>query len=97
MIHHEALDQLCHSDDKRLCPSDIQNRLDNCLIVSFLVRELRLFRDELFDHIGIILRQCLSDLGSCVLGRHYPAKLDETVKRHPIPVLHILPGLTKLL
>ncbi len=65
-VYDQHLYQLGQHDDKFLRAPQFHDRIDDCLIIRFLVEDLRLLGDQLLDHIGIILRQRLTHLGSCV-------------------------------
>ena len=94
MVYHKPLYQFCHCYNERLCPPDIQNRLNDGLIIRLFVRKFRLLCNQLFNNVSIIRRQRFPYLGSGILGRNDSAKFDQPVKRHSIPVLHVLPGLS---
>ena len=90
MIHDQPLDQLCKGNDEVLRPAYLNNGIDNRIVIGFFVQHLRFFRDQFFDHIGVIRRKRFTDLGTGVLGRRGLAHLDQPVQSDLIPVLHIL-------
>ena len=90
MVHDQPLDQLCKGNDEVLRPAYLNNGIDNRIVIGFFVQHLRFFRDQFFDHIGVIRRKRFTDLGTGVLGRRGLAHLDQPVQSDLVPVLHIL-------
>ena len=64
MIHNKTLDQFCQGNDKILCPADLNDRIDDGIVICFFVQNFRFLCDQLLDHIGIVCRKCLTDLGT---------------------------------
>ena len=89
MIYNQPLYQLCQGNDKILCAADVNNSIHNGIIIRFFVQYLCFFCDQLFDHIGIISRQSLTDLRPCIFGSSCFTQLDQTVQCDLIPVLHV--------
>ena len=79
MVHNQTLDQLRKSDDKHFRPAYDYNGLNNLLIVSLFVIELRFLGDKLLDNICKIRRQGFTDFGSGVFGCNTFTHLDQTV------------------
>ena len=90
MIHDHSLDQFAQFDDKLRRASDIDDRMDDLVVVTFLIFQLLFFGDQLLDDIGKILRQCSSHLGSGVLGGHSGQHPYETVQCDLVPVFQKL-------
>ena len=90
MIHNQTLDQLCQSNDKVFCSANLYDGIDNGIIVSLLVKYLRLLCDQFLYHIGIIRRKSLSHLGSGIFGCSCLTHLDQTIQGDLVPVFHIL-------
>ena len=89
MIHNQSLDQLCKGNDEILRSSNVNNGIHNGVVISFLVQNLCLLRDQFLDHIGVISRQGLAYLGSGIFGGSRLAQLDQTVQGDLVPVLHV--------
>ena len=64
--------------------------MDDLIIVCLFVLDFFLLRDQFFDDIGEILRQCLSDFGAGVFGRDTFDDLYQTMKGYFVPVLQIV-------
>ena len=62
MIHNHLLNQMAECHDKIFSSLDIDDRINNRIIVRLLVQNIRLLRDQLLDHIGIVFRQLLTHL-----------------------------------
>ena len=90
MIHNQPLDQFSKGNDKVFCSADLYDGIDNGIIISFLVKNLRLLCDQFLYHIGIIRRKSLSHLGSGIFGCSCLTHLDQTIQGDLVPVFHIL-------
>ena len=89
MIYHKTLDQIGDRHNKFPGAVDPDHGHDDRIIVGFFVVDLCPFRDQLFDHICEIFRQCLAHLGTGILARRTFAHFDQTVQMDHIPVLHV--------
>ena len=89
MIHNKTLDQFCQGNDKILCPADLNDRIDDGIVICFFVQNFRFLCDQLLDHICIVCRKCLTDLGTGIFGCRCLAYFDQTIKCDLIPVLHV--------
>ena len=89
VVYNQSLDQFSKSDNEVLCPADIYNGIHNGIVISLFIQNFCFLRDQLFDHICIIRRQCLTNLGSGIFGGSCLAHLNETVQSDLVPVLHI--------
>ena len=89
MVNDHSLDQVAERADKLRCPSDLDDRMDDLVVVRFLVLHLLLLRDQFLDHIGEVPRQRLSDLGSGIFGTHPLGDLHQPVQRDLVPVLNV--------
>ena len=79
MIHYQPLDQFAQSNNKVLCPADLNDGFYNRIIIGFLVQNLCLFSNQFFNHISKICRKGFSYFGSCIFGGCCFAYLDQTV------------------
>ena len=66
MVYDQPADQVTECDYKFRCPSGADDRADDLIIICFLVGDLLPSGQKFLDHIGEILRQCLSHFGTCV-------------------------------
>ena len=64
--------------------------MDDLIIVCLFVLDFFLLRDQFFDDIGEILRQCLSDFGAGVFGRDTFDDLHQAVEGYFIPVFEVI-------
>ena len=90
MIDNQPLDQVAQGNDKVRCPPNPDNSMDDLIVIAFLIGNLCLFCDQLFDDISEILRQSLSYLGSGILGSHTLGYLYQPVQCDLIPVFNIV-------
>ena len=90
MINYQTLNEIGKRDDEFRRPSDFDNGMDNLIVICFFVMNLRFFRDQFFNDIRKVLRQCLSYLTAGVLGRYSFRNLNQSVQRDLIPVLNIV-------
>ena len=87
MIDDQLLDQVAQRFDELLRPPDTDDRMDDLVVVGFLILYFRLLRDQFFDNIGKILRQRLAHLGPRVLGGNPFRDLNKPVQGDLVPVL----------
>ena len=90
MINHQPLNQFAQCDNKSRRTANADNRMDNFIIVGFLVLDFRLFCDQLLDNIRKIFWQCFSDLGAGIFGRNPFSNLNQPVQCDFIPVFDII-------
>ena len=90
MVYDQTLDQTTQSNDKLRGAADSDDGMDDFIVVRFLVVDLFLLRDQFLDHIGEILRQSLTYLGTGIFGRHPLNHLNQPVQRNGIPVLQVI-------
>ena len=90
MIDRQALNQFAERYDKGFRPSHTDNRLDDRIVVGFLVLQIAALRQKFFQYIGKFLRKCLADLRTRVLARCPAADCDQTVQGDLVPVIRIL-------
>ena len=57
LVDGEALDDICNSDDEGIGPSCIDDRVDDDVDVSSLVRILRTLMEQFLNDIGEVLGQ----------------------------------------
>ena len=89
MIHNKTLNQFCQGNDEILCPADLNDGIDDGIVICFFIQNFRLLCDQLLDHIGIVCRKCLTDLGTGIFGCRCLAYFDQTIKCDLVPVLHV--------
>ena len=77
------------SHNKLLCPTCLNNRADNGIIIVFFIQHIRFLCDQLFDHVSEILRQGLSYLRTGIFAHSTLAYLDQPVQRDLVPVFHV--------
>ena len=70
--------------------ADADDRVDDLLIVGFLVRYICLFGDELLDHIAEIFRHSLPYFRPCVLAGSVLAHFNEPIEHDFVPVIKLL-------
>ena len=89
MVDDQTSRKLRERLDKALRTSDPDDRIDDLLVVGFLILDITALRDQLIDHICIISRHGFSDFGPRVLAGRIFADLDQTVQHDPVPVFHL--------
>ena len=85
MIYHQSLNQLRQCHNKLLCSPNFNDGLNNLLIVGLLVHNIRTLCNQLFYHIGKILRQSFVHLRSGIFGRCFFTHLNQAVQGNFIP------------
>ena len=90
MIHHHTLDQFAQLNDKLRRAADVDDRMDDLVVVCFLVFQFLLLGDQFFNDIGKIFGKRTAHLGSRILGRHMGHHPYQPVQCNFIPVLQKL-------
>ena len=89
MVHDQAPGQLREGLDEALRPADPDNRIDDLLVIRLFILNIAALRDQLVDHVRIILRHGFSHLGPRILAGSIFADLDQPVQHDPVPVIHL--------
>ncbi len=89
MIHNHPLDQIAKRNDKILRTPDPDDRMDDLIIIAFLILHFRLLCDQFFNDISKILWQRFSYFGSRIFGSGTLCDLYQTVQRDLIPIIDI--------
>ena len=90
MIHSQLRDQVRERRDQLIRTLDPDDRVDDLLVVGFLVRDVVPLGDQLLDDKCEVLCQIAPQLPAGVFSRRIPAHRNEPVEHHLVPVLHLL-------
>ena len=89
MIHGKTLNNTADSNSKSCCLSGFDDGIDDIFVVIPLVGFLVAGVEQLVDHIGKVLGQCLSHLGAGIGGGDQTADIHQPVEGNLIPLVHI--------
>ncbi len=80
-VDRQALDQVAHGDDEVIGPAGRDDRVDDLVHISRLIRFDRRLMQQLLDDIGELLRQGLAHLRTGIFGRYIAAYPHQLVQR----------------
>ena len=90
MVDNKSSDQVANCHNEFRSPVDFDYRVNNFVIICFLILDFFLFGNKFFNNIGKVFRECLSDFRPCVLGSYSLSNLDESVKSDFVPVVNVI-------
>ena len=89
MVYHKPLYEITQGNNEFRRPADADNRMDDFVIIRFLILHLFLFRNQFLNNIGKILGKGLPHLGTGIFGGYALGHLHQPVKGDFKPVLQV--------